>query len=163
SGAGSSNFASDMREQRRQGAGGHALDAGGLAEGQRSDRRQLLPNLAGEPADGGVVQVGRQREVLVPPERGGVGSLAVEVAGIARVGLDLLADLLRPVADLRPALPRTVEVDAGISQQLQQVTPLSVGLDRKPEAGRLGRRQAELAGLGAGARQLYSLGLPRPA
>ncbi len=80
-----------MGEQGGERAGGDAFDPRGLAEGRGPDGGELLAHLVGKAADRGVVEVGRQAQVFVAAEGGDIGGLAVEIAGIGRVDLDLLA------------------------------------------------------------------------
>ena len=73
-----------VKQEGRQGAGGHTLDAAGLTEGARPDALQLLAHLVGEPADGRVVEAEslQREEALILPDGldyATVGGLSNEV------------------------------------------------------------------------------------
>ena len=91
-----------MGEEGGQRARRDALDTAGLAQRRRANGGQLGARFVGEAADGGVVEVGREAQVLVAAEGLDVGGLAVEVAGIGGVDLDLLPHACRPRGDPRP-------------------------------------------------------------
>ena len=74
----------------------------------------------------------RQQQLLVAPERLDVGVLAIEIARVGRVDLDLLAHLGRPVAQGRPEALQVVQPDVAVGEQLDHVAALTVEID--PEA-----------------------------
>ena len=80
----------DPEQQGRQRRRGDAFDAGGLAQGGRTDAGEFLHHLGREPGDIGVVEVGRKGERFVATEGGDVGALAVEIAGVERIGFELV-------------------------------------------------------------------------
>ena len=113
------------------------------APGVTPSIRAAWPSVAGRTADsfsrasldrppiGAVVQVGRQAQVLVPPEGHDVGLLPVEIAGIGRLDLHLLGDCRRP----GPASSGQIAAQPSrsrrrIGQQLQRRPAPAVGLDR---------------------------------
>jgi hypothetical protein len=72
--------------------------------------------------------------------------LAVEVAGIAGIGLQLLGDRGRQAAQLRPHLAEPRQVDLGMAQQIaRRSAGPRPGLTAQPVAREHGRRRGEPA------------------
>src|SRR5215471_5134158 len=92
-------------------------------------------------ADRRVIEVGRQQQRLVAPERGDVPLLPLEIAGIARIDLELLGNLRRERGELRPYLRQSCEVDPGIGEELRGTTGNTVLIDRDAVALQCRRRQ----------------------
>src|SRR5262245_52327962 len=91
-----------MRQERRQRTGGHAFNARRLAERDGPSARKLLAHFGGETANAGVVEIGIEAKVLVALEGFDVERLAIEIARIHRVDLDLLARLARERTEFGP-------------------------------------------------------------
>ena len=93
--------------------------------------RQLLARLVGETADAGVVELGRQDQLLVAAERLDVGVLAIEIAGVEPRRSRSARAISRGQPSICGQTPRqVVEADVAIGQQLDQVAALAVGVDR---------------------------------
>ena len=91
-----------MTQQGREGCRGHAGDPSCLAQGRRTDGGELRLAFRRKGTDGPIVQAGRQFQRLVAPEGQDVRLLAIEIAGIAPINLQLLGDGGRKIAKLRP-------------------------------------------------------------
>ena len=83
-------------EQSRQRPRRHALDTRRLAQRRGPYPVELLTRLGGQAADGQVVEVGRQLQVLVAAKGVRLARLPIPIAGVKGVDLDLLADGIRP-------------------------------------------------------------------
>ena len=110
-----------MAQQGGQRRRGHARDAGRLAQGRGPDGGQLRAAFGRKPADRGVVERGRQVQGLVAAEGQDIGLLAIEIAGIAAVDLDLLGDVRRRSRELRPEAGQVGEVDSGMARSSSAV------------------------------------------
>src|SRR5437764_170559 len=64
----------------------------GLGDGLGTMQSQLLPDFGGEAADGGVIKIQRQRRLFVAPRALDLVLLALDVARVLRLNLDLLGD-----------------------------------------------------------------------
>src|SRR5215469_1824984 len=95
-------------------------------------------------ADRRVIEVGRQQQRLVALESDDIPLLPLEIAGIARIDLELLGNLRRERAKLRPYLGQTCEVDPGIGEELCGTTGNTVLIDRDAVALQCRRRQPQL-------------------
>src|SRR5262245_66395530 len=115
-----------MRDQERQRRRRHAVDAAGLADGARADRRELLLGLVGKPRQLRVVERLRQFEAFVAAVRGDVGGLAREIDVVQRVDLELLGDLRRELAEARPDARELRHADARMRYELERAAPLTI-------------------------------------
>ena len=91
---------------------------GRLAEGQRAATALSVCRASVDRlADGVEIEAGRQGQVLVAAEGGDVGRLAVEIAAVERVDLDLLGDGGRQRPKRRPDPARSSKLDARIGAE----------------------------------------------
>ena len=107
------------------------------------DALQLLAHLVRKAADRGVIEIARQASASSRRKARDVGVLALEIAGISAVDLELLGDLRRQAAELRPDAAQTREVDLGIGQQIGgRARARPSGVDRDAvRAQRCGRQR----------------------
>ena len=136
-----------QRHQRRRRDTG---DAGGGAQGRGASQCELAADLARQAADRAVVEVRREQQRLVAPERGDVPFLAFEVTRIAGVDLELLGDFRRQRAELGPNRGQTRQVDPGIGQQLRSIAGNTVLVDDDPMALQRRGRHAQFGEPAAG-------------
>jgi len=92
----------------------------GLPERQRPNGRELFASLVRQPPKRRVVEIARQGQRLVAAEEFDVGVLAIEIAHIGRVYLNLFAREIRPSGQPRPDRDQIRKTDLAISQQLAQ-------------------------------------------
>src|SRR5206468_11511709 len=98
---------------------GHPGDARGGAERCRPAQGELVADLARETADRRVIEIGRQQQFLVAPERRNILLLSLEIAGITRVDLELLGDIWCQCRQLGPYSSEPHSIDPGISKELR--------------------------------------------
>src|SRR5260221_6648794 len=106
-----------MRQDQSQGGRRHAVDACGLSKRQRPDGCQLLRRLGREAMNRAVVELARQLQGLVAPECPNVCILAVEVAGIAGLDLELFDNSRWKRRELRPDAGEGGKSDVRQSQE----------------------------------------------
>src|SRR5690606_36904352 len=82
SGHAAAALALQVHQQQRNRRRGHARDALGLADAQRTHAFELLLHFGRQAAHGGVVEVLRDRRGLVPALALDLLALAVQVAGV---------------------------------------------------------------------------------
>jgi hypothetical protein len=79
-----------MAQKQPQSRRRHPVDARRLAQGRRSNLSKFLPGLMRQSRYVCIIQIPRQPEPFVAPERLDVGALTLNVTGIDGVRLELL-------------------------------------------------------------------------
>ena len=86
------------------------MSAAGVMPGMRAacpkvageSRSSLLACFGRKSTHAAIIEIGRQMQLLVPAKGQDIGLLALEIAGIAPVDLQLLGDLRRECSQLGP-------------------------------------------------------------
>ncbi|MDB6164865.1 MAG: hypothetical protein JWQ83_5, partial [Lacunisphaera sp.] len=119
----------------------HAVDARGVADGARLMRDEFLLGLVRQPRQRRIIEVFRQREAFIAAIRFDIAVLPRQIDVVLGIDLDLLGDLGRERAELRPDLRQRLDRDLRIRQQLEGRTAVAVFVERKTVLLALFRRQ----------------------
>ncbi len=95
-------------------------------------RFQLLADFVGKPDHRAIIQVGGQGPAFIPAERQDVGLLAVQIAGILGVDLQLFDDIRGETRQFRPDPGECGEIHLGQAQQVQGRAADAILADGKP-------------------------------
>src|SRR5579872_7368050 len=104
-----------MHEQKRYRGGREPRNARGLPEGLRPHGAEALARLVGQAAHGAVIEIIRERERIVVRLPLDLLALALEVARILRLDLELPLELLdeQPLELAGPLIPAGALILAG--------------------------------------------------
>src|SRR5262249_44866150 len=126
--------------------GGDAVEPGGLADGARAQRDELLADLIREAAKLGVVETLRQLQAFVAPVSSDIRRLPGKVHVVFGFDLQLLGDFGGKLAKARPDRREPRNPDIRVGQELKGGAPLAVLVEGEPMALRLRGGERNRAG-----------------
>ncbi len=126
-----------MAPEEGQGGGCDPGHAAGRPERGGTRARELLAQLEAESVEAAIIEVARQGEALVAPQRLDLPLEAAQIGRVAGLDLDLFGDLPRHVRELRPNGGEAAEIDPRQGEELAAAPPAAVAINLYAVRGRL--------------------------